>query len=84
MKPQDIIQRISDYIYDNVGKQDWHEHTDGISAYLAAGLQMKEKDVRLALNMSLEHKDIINDIDRELAKQMKQEKKATMPRRRIR
>lgn len=74
MKQQDILQRIADYIYTKVGKQDWDEHTYMISGYLGAGLQMPEQDVRKALNLCLEHKVIIADIDKQIAEQMKQEK----------
>jgi len=74
MKPQDILQRISDYIYIKVGRQDWQEHTSMISGYLGAGLQMPEQNVRKALNMCLKHKEIIADIDRNIEMQMKQEK----------
>jgi len=74
MKPQDILQRIGDYIYSSVGKQDWEEHTYMISGYLGAGLHMPEQDVRQALNKMLEHKEIIADIDRNIKEQMKQER----------
>lgn len=52
---EESINRIAYYIRSNVGSQDWNDHIDNISGYMAAGLAISEAEFKKRVKARLKY-----------------------------